>query len=337
LIDYKCFELHTHTINSDGQFTTEALCESARQYLYDAIAVTDHNTMSALEDITPELIKRTLPVIPGIEWTTFFGHLLVIGAEKYIDWRFALPENIDTYIAEIKAVNGIVGIAHPFNVGSPLCTGCYWDFKIHNWNNVDYIEVWSEPFPQERFKNNLAFNWWTKLLNRGYKLAAGSGRDWHGPDKEDVLTSATYLGLQDGIITGVTVKEALAKGRTFVTCGPVLHITLSNAFGTCGLGETAAAGECTLTIHLDESKRRSVWERFGLRTKFIQIVHNGTTVQKIPCDGVYTGTLSLNLSPGWVRVEGYGYYNYKGKYNIDDHKLLVFSSPIFIGMRGCNT
>jgi hypothetical protein len=251
--------------------------------------------------------------------------MVVLGADKYIDWRFARPDTIDEYTQAIKDANGTVGIAHPFEFGSPLCTGCYWDFRIQNWQNVDYIEVWSGPFPHSAFKNELAFTWWTELLNQGRRIAASSGRDWHGPSEKLPLTTATWLGLENGIIDSGTVKAALSAGRSFVTCGPVLDISLSDGSGSHGLGETVESGEYTLAITIDESRRRAIWEQFGLHTKSIRLIHNGTVVKTIPCEGSYTGTCTLNLSPGWFRVEAYGHYIE------EDNKLLAFSSPIYIG------
>ena len=67
--------------------------------------------------------------------------MLVLGANDFVDWRDAQPDNIDEKIKQVKAVGGIVGIAHPYQLGSPLCTGGRWEFNVRDWRNVDYIEV----------------------------------------------------------------------------------------------------------------------------------------------------------------------------------------------------
>jgi hypothetical protein len=342
--------MHTHTINSDGNFTLAELCGHARDFLYDAIAVTDHNTMSALDELPPTQI----PIIPGIEWTTYYGHMLVLGADTYIDWRFARPETIDRYTQAIKEAHGLVGIAHPFEFGSPLCTGCYWDFKVQDWKAIDYIEVWSNPFPHSKLKNHLAFQWWTKLLNQGHRLAASAGWDWHDlkPPAESSgentapLPPATWLGLRDGKTDIAAVREALEGGRSFVTLGPFAEISLVMKNGQrCGLGDTAGTGDGTLSVTVDESRRRPVWASFGIATKTIRLVHNGTVIKELPYsperNGNNTLTTDLNigtpaveplvrgspLAGGWLRVEGYG--DYLGS----EDKLLFFSSPIYIRPR----
>jgi hypothetical protein len=256
--------------------------------------------------------------------------MLVLGADKYIDWRFARPETIDEYTRAIKDARGIVGIAHPFEFGSPLCTGCHWDFKVQNWEAVDYIEVWSNPFPHSKLKNHLAFQWWTGLLNQGHRLAATAGWDWHAPAAkgEAPLPPATWLGLREGEINLAAVREALEGGRSFVTIGPFAEISLTGKNGqSCGLGETVGAGSCTLSVTVDESRRRPVWASFGIATKSIRLVHNGTVIKQLPYpQNKAPGSLTANLSldPGWLRVEGYG--DYLG----NEDKLLFFSSPIYI-------
>jgi hypothetical protein len=322
---YKCFELHSHTVESDGDFTVEELCGHAADFLYDSIAITDHNTMSAMDKITPELEAKTLPVVPGIEWTTYYGHMVVIGAERYVDWRFARPDTIDEYTGAIQKANGIVGIAHPFEFGSPICTGCHWDFKVTDWSGVNYIEVWSEPFPQTRLKNRFAFEWWTELLNRGHRLTASAGWDWHGLDGKPVLPAATYLGLKDGKTGLSSVKEALRSGRTFVTCGPVLDCTLVCGETVFHPGGTVKAGESTLRLGVDESRRRKVWGSFGIQTRTIRLVHNGGVLKTIPAGGSGQWETPLELRPGWLRVEGYG--PCRGR----DDELLFFSGPFYIG------
>ena len=194
MITYKPFEMHTHTFNSDGRFTLEQLCAAAKAYEYQGLALTDHNTYSGFDGLPETPVINGMPVIRGIEWTTFFGHMQVLYAEKFIDWRRATPDTIDSFISQIKAVNGIVGVAHPFEVGSPMCTGCFFDFKIRDWEAVDYIEVWSKDSPTTRFDNPMSFAMWTDLLNKGFHLAISAGRVWHW-ETEKKHSSATYIVL----------------------------------------------------------------------------------------------------------------------------------------------
>lgn len=84
-------ELHCHTYHSDAQFSPAELAESARNMGLDIIALTDHNTMSGYE----ELALTKIQFIHGIEWTTFFGHMVVLGQKTFVDWRDATIQNID--------------------------------------------------------------------------------------------------------------------------------------------------------------------------------------------------------------------------------------------------
>lgn len=323
-MDYKALEMHTHTLHSDGTFTVEALCRAARELDFDGLAITDHNTLAPYEQLTPALEMETLPVVRGIEWTTFFGHLLVLGCDRYVDWRFATPGNIDDYLREIHRQNGVVGIAHPFELGSPFCTGGHWQFEVRDWEAIDYIEVWSEPSPQLKTKNIRALQWWTDLLNRGYHIAATQGRDWHGPSQERESRSATYLGVENGVVNTETAKEALRKGRSFVTCGPGLALHAEQNGRCAGLGETVRPGQAVVEVSIDSSLRRAQWEGFGIRPRKLQLIHNGAVLAQIPCQSTAAHSLELTLCPGWIRLEAVG--DYQGR----EDTLLAFTSPIYI-------
>ena len=321
MIVWKCLELHSHTFHSDGNFSLGELCSAAKKFLYDGIALTDHNTMSGLEELNGEGI--CVPVIPGIEWTTFYGHMLVIGADRYIDWRFVRPETMDEYTSEIKKAGAVIGIAHPFQMGSPMCTGCYWDFKIHDWKKIDYIEVWSEPFPLRHYKNILAFSWWTELLNEGHHLAASSGWDWHRLDpSKPLLPAATWLGLEDGIVNTSSVKSALAGGRTIVSVGPLPEFSLHCRGNSFYPGDTLGKGELEFSIAVNESLRKDIWGNFGIHTDRLSLVHNGVQVSTV--SGSLTWEESISLSPGWYRLEGYG--ELEGKKDVP----LFFTSPWYV-------
>ena len=166
MLKYRPFEMHCHTRHSDGTFLVPQLIESVAAYGYAGLALTDHNAVTGLLEVTEELQrKNNCLVLPGIEWTTFYGHLLVIGCDRFVDWRFVTPDTIDEALQEIRAAGGIAGVAHPCEVGSPLMCGCNWEFRVKRWDLMDYVEIWSGPDPHASAKNGLAMPWYDALLN----------------------------------------------------------------------------------------------------------------------------------------------------------------------------
>ena len=321
---YRPFEMHCHTRHSDGTFTVPELLESAAAYGYEGIALTDHNAVTGAAELTPELEVRTCRVIPGIEWTTFYGHLLVLGCRRFVDWRFVTPDTIDAALAEIRDAGGVAGVAHPCEVGAPLMCGCNWEFHVTRWDLVDYVEIWSGEDPHSRAKNMLALPWYDGLLNQGHHLAVSAGRDWHGPDQPGAvpLLTATYLGIQ-GEITPESALAAIRAGRTYVTLGPTVDVTLHQGKRSLGLGETVRPGPATLTVSVGTTERREIWLRNPVRVDAVRLVVNGETAAKIPWNG---GTVEfpLDLKPGWLRVE------LTGNYRKDSAGTIALTSPIYV-------
>ena len=305
MIKYRPFEMHTHTLSSDGRFTLKQLTAAAADYGYEGIALTDHNTMSGFDGLPEVPVVNGIPVIRGIEWTTFYGHILVLYPDRFIDWRRAKPDTIDEYFAQIREANGVIGIAHPFEVGSPLCTGCHFDFNVRDWNNVDYIEVWSKENPTRRFETPLALEMWTELLNRGYHIAVTEGRDWHW-ETEKKHAAATYLGLRDGIVSPDTVRDALRSGRTYLSCGPRMDITVRQNDRNFTMGETLQPGPCRLELHLGRDERRKAWGGFGIITRELRIVMNGEPAASAGCTEGNDFSFDLNAEKGWFRLEMWG-------------------------------
>lgn len=64
---YIMIDLHTHTTCSDGTLTPEALVQYAKTKKLQAVAVTDHDTVSGNERALKEGERITLEVIPGVE------------------------------------------------------------------------------------------------------------------------------------------------------------------------------------------------------------------------------------------------------------------------------
>src|SRR5438270_12875386 len=81
------FEPHLHTLHSDGQDSVASMFEACKAASYDAVALTDHNTVSGLPEA--EVIARDLHLvmIPGTELTIFHGHAVGWGGSRVPEWR----------------------------------------------------------------------------------------------------------------------------------------------------------------------------------------------------------------------------------------------------------
>ncbi|QWU16914.1 PHP domain-containing protein [Paenibacillus sophorae] len=322
-------ELHTHTFHSDGRQSLRELAAGAAKLGFDCIALTDHNTMSGLGDCEQAQQETGVVIIPGMEWTTFHGHMVTVGLQNFVDWRKAERSDIHDGISMVHGQGGLAGMAHPFRIGSPVCTGCYWEYEIKDWNDLDYIEVWSGTFASVKPENRRAFALWTERLNAGIRIAATSGRDWHEQTHTDEPLSVTYLGLDDGPGTiSQKAVRALAQGRAAVTIGPLVTMEAEAGGTWYGIGESVSmptgADLINLHVKIDFSVRQTLWE-LPAQDFALKITGNtGTLAQftassadqihrfSIPADGLI-----------WARAELWGIV--KGM-----RTMIAFTNAIYI-------
>lgn len=69
---FKC-DLHTHSICSDGRFKPEEIIQMAKERNLDYISLTDHDTLSGVNDAMEEAKKLNVNFIPGIELSTEYN------------------------------------------------------------------------------------------------------------------------------------------------------------------------------------------------------------------------------------------------------------------------
>lgn len=308
-------ELHCHTVHSDGSFKVNELLEAAREDHLQLIALTDHNTMSGYDELDDNL----LPAVRGIEWTTYFGHMLVLGAKGFIDWRSATPDNIDDKINEVKALGGVVGIAHPYQIGSPICTGGRWEFNVRHWKNVDYMEIWHEDLRCQTSENVKSLELWTSLLDKGYKLAASYGRDWHRPEG-DGLYGCTYIDV-DAVPNEQKVLRAIRLGKTVVSTGAKFFFRLHRHGSTYYIGDILRKGTYTFSFFTDLHSRQKDIISDVIDYKTIKVITNGgRTVMETRCDERHV-RLKLE-SNSWYRAELWGTIN-------GEKRPLAITSPVY--------
>ncbi len=310
---YPC-ELHCHTLHSDGSFTVKELLSAAKGRKLSGICLTDHNTVSGWEETEAQ---DEIAVLKGIEYTTYHGHMLCLGTDKIID--FFDISSINSTVGELRQSGGLVGIAHPFQLGTPICTGGHWDYNITKWENVSYLEVFSEGCPYLNTANKKARALWHRLLDKGCRIAPSMGRDWHRTDGDINLAACTYLLCDEGKLTGEKMKAAIKEGRTAITTGPFFGFETADGFT---VGDEIPEGKNTLTITLDTERQKEIAPCQSFVFREIRLVSKGGEVVKaIPAA---EKNLTFNLVRGqWYSLELWG--------DIDEKTdtLLAFTGAIY--------
>ena len=315
-------ELHTHTVHSDGQFTLSTLTQRAAEIGLDAVALTDHNAVSAIGEA--ETGDYPCGIINGLEWTTYYGHVLVLGASRYVDWRDVTPENIDEKLRAVKAAGGLTGMAHPYAAGGPVCCGCFWEFRLQDWALLDYLEIWSGGTPQLTGYNRRARELWNRLLDRGFRTTAVSARDWHGGEDDSKPYGVTYLLVDENETLTDAAKDALKKHRAFVSVGPELtEFSARRALHTAQIGESMTPGKVSVTLRFQVGRRFHAWKNFHIKPEKIVLLHSGGVLAEMPYEEDVMLTVNAVEPEKWMRAEVWGTMN-------GSRCELLVSNPIFI-------
>lgn len=297
--------------------TPTQLVDRALERGYEAIALTDHNTISGVEQTVEYGASRGLVVVKGIEWTTFWGHIVVTGGGSKLDWRTITPNNIDDCIAYAQEVGDMVTLAHPHRLGWPLCSCCHNDFKINDWHNVDAIEVWSHFNPHRDKASGQAIAQWQNLLCQGYRISALYGYDWHEPDFTPPIYAHTYLGC--GEITPKSIVKAVKEGRTYVSTGLRLLLTLTVLGRTYTVGDRAEQGKGKLQLSITPDD--NYYHVDGVDITEIKIIGDDWELSA-PCDKS-GGEWEVNARGKFLRVELVGSVN-------GQEGLVAVTSPIWL-------
>ena len=214
-------ELHNHTTESDASITCKELLDYMAEDQVDAFALTDHNTISDHPKMEALLQDYPSPIecIYGMEYTTYYGHILCLNLREYVPWDSINPRKPELIFKQIRQTGALAGIAHPFSFGYPFATGCRFEMQITDYSAVDFIEIFNDPEPLHEV-NIPALLLWEKLVLDGWHIAATCGMDLHG---KWTLTGqyATFIE-DDGTPVCDSLSRAIRSGQTWVSKGPLL-------------------------------------------------------------------------------------------------------------------
>jgi hypothetical protein len=283
-------ELHLHSRHSDGQWTPAEIAERARPRGLDFMVLSDHNTTSSHQEFRSLVDPRTL-VIPGTELTTYHGHCLAIGVERWIDWRTGLDgRSINDVARDVRAAGGLVFIAHPDAMPDDVCTGCRWTHDDFDPALADGVEIWGGLWDGPEEENEGCVALWHRWLGLGHRLTATAATDAHKPKDWEGAVPLTYVLADE--LSRAAILEGLRAGRTYVSSGPELYLEQ-----TAGGVEARCAGAPDANL---------------------RIVADGARLASVRVRG--EGRLSASLAARWANAE---------LWNAEGTLMLAATSPVY--------
>lgn len=305
-------ELHCHTLHSDGSFSVKELIDTAKARHLSGICLTDHNTVSGWYEAD---LYSDISVLKGTEYTTYHGHILSLNAGRMIDC-FDITD-IDRELRIIRESGGLVGMAHPYQLGTPICTGGRWDYDVKDFSLVNYMEIWSEGEMLMTPANHRARKWWLSLLDKGYRIAPTFGRDWHRTAGNKLTGACTFLHI-DGEITPEKMKDAIRNGRTQLSLGIYMNIDCDGK----SVGDTVEKGKRSFLINLDSSRAELFKEEYSLSAEKIRVITQGG-------ETAYEGKAENGRVSLVLKENSYYVFELWGRLNGEENHLIALTGAIY--------
>jgi len=303
-------ELHLHSEHSDGRWTTGEMAALARHRNLDFMFLTDHNTTTGV-DVLRSQVGDTISVLPGIELTTYAGHALALGADRWVDWRTGHQGRSSNDMARsVHDAGSFLVIAHPDAPPDDICTGCQWTHHDFNPANADAVEVWGGLWNGFEERNQGCLDLWRTWLNTGRRFTATGATDAHRPEDWEGPVPITYVQSDDASLA--SLLDALRAGRTYVSSGPRLEIRALGAHEpAAAVGETVARAKVrAIELHCAETPEAE-----------LRLVGNRGTIAVALADSDGHLTAKLREGDTWCCAE---------LWNRGGDTMLAITSPIYI-------
>ena len=207
--------LHTHTTNSDGQYSPQEIVEKYAKLGYDFLLISDHDWYTSYEDYA-KLNSNGMILVPGNEISDKGSHVVHVNADRKID---PSPQRQDS-ITAVNATSGFVILAHPnwlnlFN-HTPRITSIQHTTteQMREWVGYLGIEVYNGLISFEE-GSPYATDKWDIMLSEGRRVWGFANDDTHCSNTVGLGWNVAYV--RDPTIDGVV--DALRTGRFYASTG----------------------------------------------------------------------------------------------------------------------
>jgi predicted metal-dependent phosphoesterase TrpH len=193
-------ELHAHSeLSYDGRDPVEDLVDRAAEVGLDALAVTDHDEISASLEAVDLCAERGIVGIPGMEVSTAAGHVLALGVEELVPAGLSFEETVE----RVHELGGIAVVPHPFQESR---SGVLAHIERRQLTVADAIEIYNS-----RLLTGRANRQARRFAHRnGMPTVAGS--DAHIADM--VGQAVTHIDAEERSVEAILA--AIHEGRTTV-------------------------------------------------------------------------------------------------------------------------
>lgn len=319
-------DFHAHTTFSDGRYSAPELAALARKAGLDFLSVTDHNAIGSFsefgEDPGPGLL-----VIPGIEVTFHEGHWNAFGLPGREEWMrgiisklISIPTPEGRTTSEIMAQ--IAALGHLNSINHPLLKPWQWQDNQTLMRQVDCLEVWNDLlWPDNEQANRETVDFWSTLLNCGYRITALGGTDFHFLPGDTSYPGElfnmpdTYVYAEN--LSVAAILDAVRKRRAYVSRGPQVRFQAQVGGAIYGIGADLGpqAGEIAfVATALNYPGQAS-----------LRVVKNGRTLSESPVENLpaelHAGEPLDPSQPAWYRLDVFD----------PSGNRLAFTNPIFTG------
>jgi hypothetical protein len=195
-------DMHVHTFYSyDSTITPKELVTYAKKRGLDSVAVTDHDVFEGALRLSK---NQEFLIIPGIEVSTLYGHLLALDVKEVIPPKL----DVSTTIEKIHEAGGIAIAAHP----TAIYRGKLRRHVTAEFDAVEVVNASSFPF---RFSNYI-----NRKIARRLNLPQTGGTDAHAPPEIGMAYS-----LVDASLDKNEIISAIKKGKV-KACGEAIPLLL---------------------------------------------------------------------------------------------------------------
>ena len=236
---WQSIHMHAHTVHSDASQTLRECAQSFSDNKIDAFFATDHNTFSSKKEIEGVEKEIDIKILEGIEYTTFYGHILSLGS-AYTDWTKYGQNDIKEFIAAIKKSGNLACLAHPGGVGYPFSTGgrFTYDLDFEDYRIFDLIEIFNSSCGRQW---EVDYKLWRKLLADKVKITAYLGIDAHNISAVRTTEYFNKVKIDSSIEYKKAVFQAIQAGRVIITKGAALDLSLYHNDKEYRLGDVVKA------------------------------------------------------------------------------------------------